>query len=75
MVLDWPCPYYTFTTDEWLEITETNPFKLKEPVLNPSLSSSLYDATYKKSLGLACDFDPDDTIKYSKLAQRIFNNY
>ncbi|CAI2194440.1 7922_t:CDS:10, partial [Funneliformis geosporum] len=73
IVLDWPCPYNTFTADEWLEITDNNPFKLTEPVLNADLTTLLHDATFKKSLGLITDFiGINDNSKRSHLAKQIF---
>ncbi|CAI2194176.1 15567_t:CDS:2 [Funneliformis geosporum] len=72
IVLDWPCPYNTFTADEWLEITNSNPFKLTEPVLNTDLTSLLYDATFKKSLGLITNFiNINNNSKHFHLAKRI----
>ncbi|CAG8585572.1 14661_t:CDS:2 [Acaulospora colombiana] len=45
MVLCWPCPYPMFTNREWKEITNTNPYVIKEPPLPSEISSSLYNAT------------------------------
>ncbi|CAG8676227.1 5855_t:CDS:2 [Funneliformis caledonium] len=73
IVLDWPCPYNVFSSDEWLAITNNNPFKLTEPVLNNNLTSLLYDATSKASLGLTTNFrNTNCNDRHSQLAKRIF---
>ncbi|CAB4376347.1 unnamed protein product [Rhizophagus irregularis] len=73
IVLDWPCPYNVFSSDEWLAITNNNPFKLTEPVLNNNLTLLLYDATSKASLGLTTNFrNTNYNDRHSQLAKRIF---
>ena len=73
IVLDWPCPYNVFSSDEWLAIINNNPFKLTEPVLNDNLTSLLYDATFKTSLGLTTNFrNTSYNDRHSQLANRIF---
>lgn len=64
--------YNTFTANEWLEITDNNPFKLTEPVLNANLTLLLHNATFKKSLGLITNFiGINDNSKHSHLANEF----
>ncbi len=69
----WPCPYNTFTSEEWKQIIDSNPFKITKPVLSPSLTSSLLEATNLHALGFESNFQADDT-ELSKVATRVFNN-
>ena len=71
--MTWPCPYKTFTCEEWKTIIDSNPFKITEPVLPSSLSLSLLEATNLHVLGVESNFQGDDT-ELGKIATRVFNN-
>ncbi|CAG8582394.1 6674_t:CDS:10 [Paraglomus occultum] len=73
MIIDWPCRYDCFTFEEWKLITNNNPYKLKKPLFDECLSSSLNDALYKKSVGFDVDFEPKKGLKYGIVIKKIFD--
>ncbi|CAI2191618.1 5176_t:CDS:2, partial [Funneliformis geosporum] len=74
IVLVRPCPYSTFTTYEWEQVVNTNPYAVKESILTSPLSSSLYEACSHVATGLDYDFVSYDKSDLGKKASRIFNN-
>ncbi len=73
MIIDWPCRYDCFTSEEWMLITNCNPYKLKKPLLDECLSSSLNDALYKKGIGFDTDFESKKGLKYGIILKKIFD--
>ena len=69
----WPCPYSTFTSSEWRQVLNSNPYKITRPVLTDSLLTAFYKATNDFSLGLSCSFTLDDDSELSDKARRIFD--
>ena len=69
----WPCPYFTFTSSEWLQVLNSNPYKITQPVLTDSLLTTLYKATNDFSLGLNYSFDLNNDGELGEKAYRIFN--
>ena len=69
----WPCPYSTFTSSEWQQVLNSNPYKITRPVLTDSLLTAFYKATNDFSLGLSCSFTLDDDSELSDKARRIFD--
>lgn len=74
IVLTKPCPYPTFTPDEWKQIINTNPYSNKESVLTNPFTSLLSEECNKIALGLDGNFVSDEKDNLSKKAGRIFNN-
>ena len=69
----WPCPYSTFTSSEWRQVLNSNPYKIMQPILTDSLLTAFYKATNDFSLGLNCSFTLDDHSELSDKARRIFD--
>jgi len=69
----WPCPYSTFTSFEWRQVLNSNPYKITQPVLTDSLLTTLYKATNNFSLGLNYSFDLNNDGELGEKAYRIFN--
>uniref|UniRef100_A0A1D1XFA2 Uncharacterized protein n=1 Tax=Anthurium amnicola TaxID=1678845 RepID=A0A1D1XFA2_9ARAE len=73
IVMCWPCPYSTFTSSEWRQVLNSNPYKITQPILTDSLLSAFYKASNDFSLGLNCSFTLDDNSELSDKARRIFD--
>ncbi|CAI2191790.1 7182_t:CDS:10 [Funneliformis geosporum] len=73
IVMCWPCPYSTFTSSEWRQVLNSNPYKITQPILTDSLLTAFYKATNDFSLGLNCRFTLDDNCELSDKARRIFD--
>ena len=69
----WPCPYSTFTSSEWRQVLNSNPYKITRPILTDSLLTAFYKATNDFSLRLNCSFTLDDDNELSDKARRIFD--
>jgi len=69
----WPCPYSTFTSSEWLQVFNSNPYKITRPILTDSLLTTFYKATNDFSLGLNYSFTLNDDSELGEKARRIFN--
>lgn len=69
----WPCPYSTFTSSEWRQVLNSNPYKITRPILTDSLLTTFYKATNDFSLGLDCSFTLNDDSELGEKARRIFN--
>ncbi|CAG8698444.1 11206_t:CDS:10, partial [Acaulospora morrowiae] len=74
IVLIKPCPYSTFTPDEWKQVVNTNPYAVKEPIWTKPFASSLIEACINIAMGLDGNFVSNDENNLSKKASRIFNN-
>lgn len=69
----WPCPYSTFTSFEWRQVFNSNPYEIAQPVLTDSLLTTLYKATHNFSLGLNYDLISNKDDELGEKAFRIFN--
>ncbi|GES94274.1 hypothetical protein GLOIN_2v1700036 [Rhizophagus clarus] len=56
MVFHWPCPYPSFTIEEWEEIMSTNPYKIQESPLPQEILLRLREA-YNNHFIVACSFN------------------
>ncbi|CAG8789450.1 8503_t:CDS:2, partial [Dentiscutata erythropus] len=75
MIMCFLCPYSTFTTSEWIKVLDSNPYKVTNPILTSSLTTSLYEATHNFSLGLNSKFtNNNESDELWEKANRIFNN-
>ncbi|CAJ0827945.1 17073_t:CDS:2 [Entrophospora sp. SA101] len=75
IVLTLPCPYKpTFSTSQWNKIISLNPYKIEQPILSQSVSSSLLEATYYASLNLEHELNLNDKSEIANKCFRIFNN-
>nr|CAG8449001.1 2834_t:CDS:2 [Entrophospora candida] len=72
IVLTWPCPYNMFTSSEWKQIIDTNPYKMKELILAP-ISTLLYYACSQIAIGLDYTLESNGDSEFDKKAYRIFN--
>ncbi|CAI2180548.1 6626_t:CDS:2 [Funneliformis geosporum] len=73
MVLCSPCPYHVFTNQEWKEITKTNPYSAKEPLLPPEIASSLRDTAGRHFICGDVFMDRGES-ELNKLVSIMFNN-
>ncbi|CAG8708054.1 10999_t:CDS:10, partial [Funneliformis caledonium] len=73
IVMSWPCPYSTFTSSEWRQVLNSNPYKVTRPILTDSLLTTFYKATNDFSLGLNYSFTLNDDGELGEKARRIFN--
>ncbi|KAG9291088.1 hypothetical protein G9A89_012960 [Geosiphon pyriformis] len=74
IIMSWPCPYSTFTSSEWRQVLDTNPYKINQSILTDSLLTSLYKATNNFSLGLNHHFIlNNDDGELGEKASRVFN--
>ncbi|RIB22609.1 hypothetical protein C2G38_2173514 [Gigaspora rosea] len=73
IVMCWPCPYPTFTSSEWRQVLNSNPYKITQSVLTDSLLITLYKATNDFSLGLNHNFILNNDGELGEKANRIFN--
>ncbi|CAJ0832215.1 14421_t:CDS:2 [Entrophospora sp. SA101] len=55
-----PCPYSTFTTYEWDQVVNTNPYAVKKSILTGPLSPSLYEVCSHIAMGLDYNFVSND---------------
>ncbi|CAG8481204.1 8244_t:CDS:10 [Diversispora eburnea] len=74
IVLIKPCPYSTFTPDEWKQVINTNPYAVKESVWDNPFASLLSEACSNIAIGLDNNFVSNDESDLGKKASRIFNN-
>ncbi|CAJ0745319.1 14907_t:CDS:2, partial [Entrophospora sp. SA101] len=74
IVLIRPCPYSTFTTYEWDQVVNTNPYAVKKSILTGPLSPSLYEVCSHIAMGLDYNFVSNDESDLDNKASRIFNN-
>ncbi|CAJ0649694.1 12609_t:CDS:2, partial [Entrophospora sp. SA101] len=74
IVLIRPCPYSTFTTYEWDQVVNTNPYAVKKPILTGPLSPSLYEVCSHIAMGLDYNFVSNDESDLGRKASHIVNN-
>ncbi|CAG8800270.1 21929_t:CDS:10, partial [Cetraspora pellucida] len=74
IVLSSPCPYpyEYFTFNEWSLITETNPYKIEETIIPPSVSANLHEAAKKVVIGKNVFMNAEES-SIGQTAARIFN--
>ncbi|CAB4484427.1 unnamed protein product [Rhizophagus irregularis] len=73
IILTQQCPYQNFFTRKgWKIIIDTNPYKLKDPGIPPSMLASLHDAALKHLCGKDSLIYPDQT-PLSRISLRAFN--
>ncbi|RGB26980.1 hypothetical protein C1646_769710 [Rhizophagus diaphanus] len=73
IVMCWPCPYSTFTSSEWRQVLDSNPYKITRPILTDSLLTTFYKATNDFSLGLNYSFTLNEDSELGEKARHIFN--
>jgi hypothetical protein len=74
MVLSESCPYPDFfTSREWDAVIQTNPYKVQQPIVPPSISSALQDAARKHVFG-EDSYLGAETSELSRAAACIFND-
>ncbi|CAG8846788.1 33014_t:CDS:2, partial [Gigaspora margarita] len=74
IVLIRPCPYSTFTSYEWKQIVNTNPYIVKESVWTNPFASSLSEACNNIAIGLDNNFVSNNRSDLGKKASWVFNN-
>ncbi|CAG8785243.1 11074_t:CDS:2, partial [Dentiscutata erythropus] len=74
IVLVKQCPYSTFTSYEWKQVVNANPYIIKESVWANSFASSLSEACNNIAIGLDDNFISNGESDLSKKASRVFNN-
>ncbi|CAG8766457.1 10110_t:CDS:10, partial [Cetraspora pellucida] len=70
IVLVKQCPYSTFTSYEWKQVVNANPYIIKESVWANSFASSLSEACNNIAIGLDDDFISNGESDLSKKASR-----
>lgn len=73
IVLSSPCPYPNFTNVEWHKIIQENPYQLQKPIILPSISRALLEASRKHVVGEDSYMLPESS-ELSRAAARTFND-
>ncbi|RIB08651.1 hypothetical protein C2G38_2044964 [Gigaspora rosea] len=74
IVLSWPCPYSKFFTNrEWDQVTRTNPYVIRHPVIPSSISTVLREVAMMHLMGKESHMQSDES-KLSKAVARTFND-
>jgi len=71
-VLSSPCPYPNFTNVEWHKIIQETPYQFQKPIILPSISCALLEASRKHVVGEDSYMLPESS-ELSRAAARTFN--
>jgi len=72
IVLSSPCPYPNFTNVEWHKIIQETPYRFQKPIILPSISCALLEASRKHVVGEDSYMLPESS-ELSRAAARTFN--